>query len=148
MNDLFPWPDEIEWIRCAVLAAGILLVIGISELLRSVARFHPEYSRKTVHILVGSGLLFAPRLFISPIPLLVLSVLFILVNGIAIRTGVLKGMHEPGRPSWGTVYFPLSLFVLTLVFWNRSPEIVVLSMFAFSIGDAAAALVGGSMRQP
>ena len=141
-------PDEGEWVRFFFVLGAIAAGIFLSEGLRKLAGLHPEFSRKVVHGGVGFGILFAPRLFISPVPLLLLAAVFAIVNGLAIRKGWLKGMHGLSRRSYGTVYFPVSLFILVLLFWETSPEIVVLSMFAFALGDAAAALVGESIRRP
>ncbi len=142
------WPDVIEWIRLPLVVFALAGLIGLGEVLRRLTHLAPEYSRKFVHIAVGAALLLAPRLFISPIPLLILSVIFALINGVAIKAGWLKGIHGPARRSLGTVYFPVSLFLLTLFLWHRSPDVVVLSMFVFSMGDAAAAIVGESLKKP
>ncbi len=150
MTDTFlVMPDAAEWQRFVIVVLVISGAIGLSELLRKTFHLHPEFSRKIVHGGVGFGILFGPDLFVSPVPILLLSALFTAVNFMAVRKGWLKGMHGLARrQSYGTVYFPISLFVLALFFWQRSPEIVVLSMFTFSLGDAAAALVGESLRSP
>lgn len=142
------WPATVEWIRFGAVLLGIAAVIGLSELFRSLGHLPAEVSRKSVHILIGTWILFSPRLFISPVPLILLCVIFIAVNTAAIRTGMLKGMHGPKRESLGTVYFPVSFLVLVILFWQRSPELVALAMFSFSIGDAAAAVVGESLAAP
>lgn len=141
-------PDGGEWARFVFVLLAIIGGIGISEFLRTLAGLHPEFSRKVVHGGVGFGILFAPSLFVSPVPLLLLSAIFVLVNLLAIKMGWLQGIHGQSRPSYGTVYFPIALFILVLLFWQRSPEIVALAMFAFSLGDAAAALVGESLTSP
>lgn len=142
------WPDAAEWTRLPLVVLALGGLIGVGELLRKLTHASPEVSRKFVHIGVGAALLLAPRLFISPIPLLVLSVVFAAFNGVAIKAGWLKGMHGRSRRSLGTVYFPISLFLLTVFFWHRSPELVVLAMFSFSMGDAAASIVGESWKRP
>jgi len=136
------WPDDAEWLRIGVVFTGILALIGLTEGLRYVARFPSEVSRKFVHFAIGVGILFSPRLFLSPVPLILLSLVFIPINLLAVWKGWLPGIHGPDRRSFGTVYFPVSLLVLTVVFWQRSPELVALAMFSFAVGDAAAALVG------
>lgn len=142
------WPDIIEWIRLPLVVGALAGLIVVGEFLRKAGHFAPEFSRKFVHIAVGAALLLAPRLFISPVPILLLSILFALSNGVAIRAGWLKGIHGPKRRSLGTVYFPISLGVLTILLWHHSPEMVVLAMFTFSMGDAAAAIVGESLKKP
>ena len=142
------WPDDAEWLRIGVVFTGILALIGLTEGLRYVARFPSEVSRKFVHFAIGVGILFSPRLFLSPVPLILLSLLFIPINLLAVWKGWLPGIHGPDRRSFGTVYFPVSLLVLTVVFWQRSPELVALAMFSFAVGDAAAALVGESLPRP
>mgnify|MGYP001607340017 CR=1 FL=1 len=142
------WPDAAEWIRLPLVILALGGLIGVGELLRKLMHASPEFSRKFVHIGVGAALLLGPRLFISPIPMLVLSVVFAASNAVAIKAGGLRGMHGPSRRSLGTVYFPISLFILTVLFWHCSPELVVLAMFSFSMGDAAAAIVGESLKHP
>ncbi len=137
-----------EWYRCAYAVAAIGGAIGLSEALRVLFGLHPEFSRKTVHILVAVGVLLAPWLFQSGLPLAVLSLLFALVNWIALRRGWLKGIHGTNRVSFGTVAFPLSLLLLTLAFWHQAPRVVALSMAVFSVGDALAAIVGESVPRP
>lgn len=142
------WPDITEWIRLPIVVVALAGLIVVGEFLRKAGRFSPEFSRKFVHIAVGGALLLAPSLFISPVPILILSILFAVSNGVAIRAGWLKGIHGPKRRSLGTVYFPVSLGVLTVLLWHHSPEMVVLAMFTFSMGDAAAAIVGESLPRP
>src|SRR3989338_5601962 len=67
------WPDDAEWLRIGVVFTGILALIGLTEGLRYVARFPSEVSRKFVHFAIGVGILFSPRLFLSPVPLILLS---------------------------------------------------------------------------
>ena len=65
---------------------------------------------------------------------------------IAVHAGLLVGMHGTSRFSYGTVFYPFSFFVLIILFWNKHPEIISLSMLGLAIGDAAAAIVGESSK--
>ncbi|MBI5463321.1 MAG: DUF92 domain-containing protein [Ignavibacteriales bacterium] len=145
---LFVSPTSVEWMRFAAVLLGLFAFIGVGESIRAVLRFSPEVTRKLVHVLTGILIFFTPKFFISALPPLLMAVVFIAVNGLAIRLHLLKGMHGTGRSTYGTVYYPLAFLILVVLFWYSAPEIVSLSMLSLALGDAAAAIVGENMRNP
>jgi uncharacterized protein (TIGR00297 family) len=148
IQQLLRSPSEVEWIRFAEILAGISATIGIGEGIRSVLHWSPEFTRKLVHISVALLIFFAPNLFVTALPALVLAISFTIVAYVAIRLGLLKSLHSVARGAYGTVYYPLAFLVLVLLFWNSHPEIVSLSMLSLGLGDAAAAIVGESIKNP
>lgn len=146
--NLLARPTTDEWELFALLFASITVFIAAAELLRRAFRGSPEITRKSVHILTGVLIYFAPQLFTSGVPAILLALIFIAVNYTAIRLGLLKGMHGTNRVSYGTVYYPVSFLILVLVFWDAAPFVISLSILILALGDAAAAIVGENLRSP
>ncbi len=141
-------PTSDEWSLFFIIFIAIGLFIGIAEFLRY--RFHgsPEITRKLVHILTGILIYFAPQVFYSGIPAILLAVTFICVNFVAVQFDLLKGIHGTNRHSYGTVYYPLSFLALVLLFWDSAPHIISISILVLAVGDASAAIVGENLRHP
>jgi len=53
---------------------------------------------------------------------------------------LLKGIHETDRISYGTVYFPVSFFILVCWFWHKDPAILQTAMLIMAFGDPVARL--------
>ena len=145
---LFFSPTSGEWVIFTIIFVAIGIFIGVAEFLRH--RFHgsPEITRKLVHILTGLLIFFAPNVFYSGIPAILLAVTFIIVNFFAIQFNLLKGMHGTNRHSYGTVYYPLSFLIVVLLFWDSAPYIISISILVLAVGDASAAIVGENLRSP
>ncbi len=141
-------PSEIEWIRFAEILVGISVTMGIGEGVRLVLHWSPEFTRKLLHISVALLIFFAPSLFVTALPPLILASSFALFAYVAIKLGLLKSLHAVAREAYGTVYYPFAFLILILLFWNAHPEIVSLSMLALGLGDASAAIVGESIKNP
>ena len=145
---LFSPPDTSEWIKFLLVLFGLGTFVVVAELIRKALRWSPEVTRKLVHIATGILICFAPQLFQSGIPAILLAIIFIVVNYAAIRLGLLKGMHGTNRRSYGTVYYPLSFLILVLLFWDSFPQIITISILVLALSDAAAAIVGENISVP
>ena len=137
-----------EWLTMVALALGLFILIGLADKFRSAMRWNPEFTRKFVHVATGLLIFFTPYLFRSPIPLIVLSSFFIVVNLLGLRLNLFKGMHDTERVTLGTVYFPLAFLLLVLLFWENHKLIVQLSILILGVADAVAAVVGENVRSP
>lgn len=137
-----------DWIRFFLFCFGIVFFIGLAEKTRSHLGWSPEVTRKLVHVLTGLLVFFSPYFFSQPAPLLWMAILFIFVNAAGIRSGKLKGMHDTSRTSYGTVFYPLSFFLLVLFCWHGQKTVLMLSMLILAISDAAAAIVGENLKKP
>ena len=76
----------------------------------------------------------------------VVALIFILLNFFAIKKDLLKGIHETDRISYGTVYFPISFFILVCWFWQRDLAILQTAMLILALGDPVASWVGESRK--
>ena len=148
VQNLLAMPPEPEWWRFLYFLLGLSAIVGVAQILQKKLGLSKEVARKSVYIFTGVLIFFAPRMFVSALPLLLLAVIFMLVNALAIRFGLLDGVNITSRKSYGTIYYPLSFFILVAILWYRSPEIVSLSMLTLVLGDAAAGIVGTAARRP
>jgi uncharacterized protein (TIGR00297 family) len=146
MSKLLTPATTVEWTLLLFILIGLLVCVVSSELVRKYFHWSAEVTRKFVHITVGFLIFFAPMLFQSALIPLLLASFAVLTMLIAVRIGLLAGLHGTSRFSYGTIFYPLSFFVLILLFWNYHPEIISLSILGLATGDAAAAMVGESLR--
>ena len=136
-----------EWYTFSLFLMFIFILIGISEVARSMLQWSPESSRKLVHLIVGTLVSACPFIFKSNIPPVVLAGIFIFVNALALKTERFKGMHSTDRFSYGTVYFPIAFLILALFWWEK-PITLILSMLIMTFSDTIAAVIGERTPQP
>ncbi len=136
--------DINQWIIFSLFFFAILSLIGISGLLLYRFKVSENTSRRVVHIGVGLMVSISPFLFNNALPAIVLAVTFILLNWLALKKDRAKGMHSTDRPSFGTVYFPVSFLLLILLFWYRDPGALIVGMLLMAISDPLASFVGES----
>jgi uncharacterized protein (TIGR00297 family) len=137
-----------EWQLFAVMMIILFGCIAIAELMRKFTDISAGTTRKIVHILVGIFVFFVPILFTSPVPAILMSLLFIALNYVSVRFALFKGMDDPVHQTYGTVYFPLAFLVLVVLFWFQYPIIISTSILILGLGDAAASIVGQRVRNP
>jgi uncharacterized protein (TIGR00297 family) len=139
---------SIEVIHLLWVAAGIFALLLAAESIRRIRHWPEEFSRKFVHVATGLLVFAAPLLFKRAEPILLISAAFTLLDFLAYRFGLLHAVHQVNRSSYGTVYYPLSLFILAYFLWDSAPGIVVASILVMAIGDGAAGITGELIRQP
>jgi uncharacterized protein (TIGR00297 family) len=137
-----------EWQLFAAMMIILFGCIAIAELMRKFTDLSAGTTRKIVHILVGIFVFFVPILFISPVPAILMSLLFIALNYVSVRFALFKGMDDPVHQTYGTVYFPLAFLILVVLFWYQYPIIISTSILILGLGDAAASVVGQRVRNP
>ncbi len=138
----------MDWIRATVLLTLLAVVIGLSELLRMRLKVSINFSRKFVHIFTGILIAVTPVILERPAPLLIIAGAFAVINFIAIQKKWMPGMHAVNRVSYGTVFYPVSFFILLLLLWQNHRAILVIAMLILAIGDAMAAIVGEWVKRP
>lgn len=120
--------------------AFIFLVLGLATVTAKI-KGTSETSRKLVHILVGNWVFLIP-LFHDLWAVLLIPFSFVLINSLSLRYNLIPAM-ERKDDSLGTVYYAVSLFILTgagqLLNWPMLPIIGVLTM---AYGDGLAAIIG------
>jgi phytol kinase len=136
-----------EWYTFVLFFIFIFILIGISEVARSMLQWSPLSSRKLVHLIVGTLVSACPFIFKSNIPPVFLAGVFIFVNALALKTEKFKGMHSTDRASYGTVYFPIAFLILALFWWDK-PITLILSIMIMTYSDTIAAVTGELVHRP
>lgn len=146
---VFPiWtPNENPWITFTFLLVGVLILVGMSNLLLSRNILSADATRRWVHCLVGITAASSPFIFESQIQPITLSIIFTGLNWLTLKQDLFQGIHSQSRQSYGTVYFPLGFGFMVLFFWSYS-EFFILSLLVLAISDPLAAQVGQSTTRP
>lgn len=132
--------------------AGIIIsflftfsIIGISTIMTKQGVLSRENSRKFVHIGVSNWWIIAMIFFDNPIYAAIPPGCFVFLNYIAYRKSIFKVMEgERNKKDLGTVYFAVSLLILTLVTFSSGshPYIGGLGVLIMGYGDGFAAVFG------
>jgi phytol kinase len=100
---------------------------------------HSEFSRKFVHITVGSFVAFWP-FFLTWNEIRLLSVGFVVVIGLSKYFHVFRAIHSVQRPTLGELYFALAVGLITFVTQNE--WIYMAALLQMSLADGFAAVAG------
>lgn len=127
--------------------AFIGLMIGLSTLLSNKNIIGDEGSRKLIHIGVSNWYFIALIFMRDPKDIwftIIPPLSFIILNYISYRTNLIKSMERSGKGNLGTVYYPISLFVLVLATFLmiENPYIGLLGVMIMGYGDGLAAVIG------
>ncbi|MBC7186686.1 MAG: DUF92 domain-containing protein [Calditrichaeota bacterium] len=137
-----------DWILLPVFFVALVALIALAEVVRRLLHGSAEVTRKAVHVLTGALVAGTPYLFHSMAPMALLGGLFVVVNLVAVRKGLLKGMHGTQRATYGTVFYPLAFLILLVLLWHDHKSVFVASMLIMAFADAAAAIVGENLPRP
>lgn len=130
-----------NFIGIALSFLYIFCVIGLSSLLSKFTRFNGEFSRKFVHIMLGNWVFLTP-FFTELWAVLFVPFVFIIINWLSKKRNVFKSIERQDE-SWGTVYYAISLFVLSFIsFKFNLPIYSYLGILIMAYGDGLAALFG------
>ncbi|HEX5744441.1 MAG TPA: hypothetical protein VFX84_03275 [Candidatus Saccharimonadales bacterium] len=117
----------------------VLLILVGSEIWWRRHITHGEFSRKFVHITVGSFVAFWP-FFLTWNQIRLLSIAFLVVVGISKYLKLFKAIHSVQRPTMGELYFALAVGVLTII--TQDKWIYMASLLQMSLADGFAAVMG------
>jgi uncharacterized protein (TIGR00297 family) len=145
---LFAAPSSEEWFAIIIVFILVGILISSAEVIRRMMNGGSEVTRKFVHVVAGVLMMVSPFIFHSGIPVLVITGMMVLATFLSIKLDLLKSIHGTDRTSYGTTYHPLSFFILVLLFWDRSPEILTISISILAVPDALAAMVGQRVKNP
>ena len=134
-----------DWTLFGIIFTGIIIVLGIAEFIRHYKKWAPESTRQFVHIFIGLIVASGPFIFKVNIQLIALSALFIVINMILLISGKVKSMHATERKSYGTVYFPTAVLIMSYFWWDK-PISFILAIIVLTIADPTAAFIGKNGR--
>lgn len=124
--------------------AAVFLVLLFSEIWWRKHVMHGEFSRKSVHIIVGSFVAFWP-FFLPWWQIGVLSAAFLIGIGLSLKFNLFQAIHSVQRPTWGEIFFAVSVGVCVLV--TRDKWIYAAALLQMSLADGMAAVMGTRFGQ-
>jgi phytol kinase len=131
----------------------VILIIGISELLRKRLNLGAYTTRRAIHLLAGDIILLIP--FFSSVihPLLIPIGLGLMITlSFALRKGsfMTQTMVDEKRYSklhaYGPVFYIISIGILLLALWSQKP-IVMAATMVMAWGDGAASAITPSLKK-
>lgn len=117
----------------------VLVLLLINEAWWQQRKVHGEFSRKFVHITVGSFVAFWP-FFLSWHQIGALSVAFLIGVGISKYLRIFQAIHSVQRPTWGEVFFALAVGIIALV--TQDKWTYAAALLQMGLADGLAAVVG------
>ena len=137
---LFYMPLRPAIALAASFAYFTILAITI-EFFRRRFRLAPDVSRKSLHI--GIGLWSIPTIYaFSDARWAILPyVLWGAFAYVSYRRELLRALEDEDA-SLGSIFFPLSISALLVLFWGQLVHVAIAGIMAMTLGDTTAALVG------
>ena len=122
----------------ATIVGVFVLLVG-SEVWFRHHRPKNEFSRKFIHIVVGSLAASWP-FYLSWTEIMVLSAAFIVVVSISKYFDIFKAIHAVERPTMGEIYFALAVGLLAFI--THQPWVYAVALLHMSLADGLAAVMG------
>jgi phytol kinase len=124
--------------------AYVAVVLAIAEQIRKNLDLKKDFTRKFVHIAIGTYIIPTFIIFHSLYYALVPPVCFIIVNILSYRFKIFRAMEEDDGNNLGTMLFPISFCIVMIVFWNTGPDRVaaMLGILTMAWGDSSASIIG------
>jgi phytol kinase len=117
----------------------VFALLMVSEVWWRQQRPHGEFSRKFVHITVGSFVAFWPY-WLTPNDIKLLSLAFLVVVATSKYLHIFQAVHSVQRPTSGEFWFALVVGALALM--HNQPHIYTAALLEMSLADGLAAVVG------
>jgi dolichol kinase len=118
---------------------AICVVLGLSELGWRKHWLNNEVGRKFVHITVGTFVAFWP-FFLTWNQIRLASVAFLVAVLISDYFKIFHAIHSVQRPTYGEVFFALTVGALTLI--THSKGVYAAALLQMSLADGFAAIIG------
>ena len=151
MND-----DLKENIKGEIIS--LLYIIFVFILAIPFYKIKPEYSRKVIHIMLGNFYFIALFYFTEWYFAFLGPFVFIFINLYSVRYRKLKLMlrHDDktnilpkDKYDYGTVYYAISLTILTSYSWKiRKPDLGLCPFLSMAFGDGLACILGRNIPSP
>jgi|GEM_PF-737534 len=150
------WKLQVSLFDLALVVAVyvlVILIIGISELLRKKLSLGAYTTRRAIHLLSGDIILLIPFFSSVVYPLLIPIGLGLMITlSFALRKGsfMTQTMIDEKRYSklhaYGPVFYIISVGILLLLLWSQKP-IVMASTMVMAWGDGAASAITPSLKR-
>lgn len=117
----------------------IFVILVINEWWWRHREIHDEFSRKFVHLTVGSFVAFWP-FFLSWHQIEALSAAFLAVVILSKRLNVFRALHSVQRPTGGELFFALAVGLIALI--THDKWIYAAALLQMGLADGLAAIIG------
>lgn len=132
---------EIYPLSLIMIYLGILIII--SESLNRFRKTDSELTRKVFHIGSGNFILIAWWLNIPGLIIIEASLVASLISISSYFLPILPSINSVGRKSLGTLFYAISIGILTALFWDLGlREYAAIGILVMSWGDGLAAVIG------
>jgi phytol kinase len=127
-----------------ILACCFLALFGLAEWLYHFGKVKAEWTRKIVHMGTGLLTLLFPVVLASHWQVLFLCTSFLGILLVSLKFGWLPSINAIDRFSYGSILFPVIVYLLFLVFQMAGKGLIIfyLPILVLAICDPVAALVG------
>ena len=129
----------MDILRIMYAATAVLAILLVAEIGWRKHWLSGEVGRKFVHITVGTFVAFWP-LFLDWDDIRILSLAFFVVVLVSMQLGFFKVIKSVLRPTYGEVFFALSVGLLTII--TVSKAIYAVAILQMALADGFAAIVG------
>lgn len=119
--------------------AGVGLLIYFGEMLQHRFNYHPEITRKFIHISTATYAAFWP-IFMTPREIGIMSLLLFAGVLISKRLAFFRSIYDVKRITWGEIFFPVSIGFSILL--TNNSLIFSAAMLHLGLADGLAAVVG------
>ena len=118
------------------------ILVFIADVLSRILTDDPELTRKIVHIGSGNVILLAWWFNISAQVIVSAAIIAAAIAIASYIVPILPSIESVGRKSFGTLFYAISMGVLTACFWENTPQYAVIGILVMAWGDGLAAIIG------
>lgn len=131
----------MNWLGLLISFTYIGLVIVSAKIFE---KWGKELSRKYIHIMLGNWWIIAMLFFNNVWFASFGPAVFVVVNYISYKKDLIKVMERDTQDGFGTVYYALSLLILSIVSFGilKNPSIGLVPTLVMAYGDGLAAIIG------
>lgn len=135
----------MNWLGILVSYVYIALVIVGGKIF---AKKGKEASRKFIHIMLGNWWLIAMYYFTNVWFAAFVPATFVIINYLSYKKDLIKVMEREKKDGLGTVYYALSLLILTIVSFGiyKKPSLGLAPCLVMAYGDGLAAIIGKKIK--
>ena len=130
------------WYPLVLVFIYLGVLVTIAEVLSRFISDDPELTRKVVHIGSGNVILLAWWLNISARVIISAAVIAAAIALTSYFMPILPSINSVGRRSLGTLFYAVSIGILTACFWQYRPEYTAIGILVMAWGDGMAAIIG------
>ena len=120
----------------------LVVLVTIAETLSRFITDDPELTRKVVHIGSGNVILLAWWLDISGWVIIAAAAIASIIAIASYLLPILPSINSIGRKSLGTLFYAISIGILTAIFWENNPQYTAIGILVMAWGDGMAAIIG------